>query len=126
VKGLVDSKLRWVGREPGSGARQCLDQVFDGRPAPKRLARDHRGVAEAIRCGWADVGVCLQLVSEESGLEFLSVRDETYDVCFASGFETDPRLFALSQVLRSKAYRQTLGELPGYDVSHTGEITRVE
>lgn len=126
IRKLVDSKLRWVGREPGSGARQCLDEILEGRPAPKRQARDHRGVAEAIRCGWADAGVCLQLVSEESGLDFLSVRDETYDLCFRAGFEADPRLGALLQVLRSAAYRKTLGELPGYDVSHTGEITRVE
>jgi molybdate-binding protein len=123
---LMRTPLRWVGREPGSGARQCLDELLEGRPAPKRVARDHRGVAEAIRCGWADAGVCLQLVSEEAGLRFLSVRDEAYDVCFRTDFANDPRMRALLDVVRSPAYRQTLGELPGYDVARTGELRRVE
>ena len=54
--------LRWVGREDGSGARQCLDELLGGRrKPPRRLASDHRGVAEAVRSGWADAGVCLRL-----------------------------------------------------------------
>lgn len=123
---LLRSKLRWVGREAGSGARQCLDDLLEGRPAPKRVARDHRGVAEAIRSGWADAGVCLKLVSDEAGLQFLSVRDEAYDVCFRTDFVGDPRMRALHEVVRSPSYRQTLGELPGYDAAHTGEVRRVE
>jgi molybdate-binding protein/DNA-binding XRE family transcriptional regulator len=122
---LVKGKLRWVGREPGSGARECLDGILEGSPAPRRMARDHRGVAEAIRSGWADAGVCVQLVSEESGLNFLSVREETYELCCRADFESDPRYRALLQVLRSPGYRRILGELPGYDVSHTGEVRSV-
>jgi molybdate-binding protein/DNA-binding XRE family transcriptional regulator len=126
LRSLVGSKLNWVGREPGSGARDCLDEILEGRPAPKRLASDHRGVAEAIRSGWADAGVCLQLVSEESGLDFLSVREESYELCCRDDFEGDPRFRALLQALRSPGYRQILGELPGYDVSSTGELRSVE
>jgi molybdate-binding protein/DNA-binding XRE family transcriptional regulator len=126
VQGAVRSKLRWIGREPGSGARQCLDEILEGRAPPRRIARDHRGVADAIRCGWGDVGVCLQLVSEEAGLGFLSVRDESYDLCFRTELESDPRLRALISILRSSAYRKLLGELPGYDATHTGELTRIE
>jgi molybdate-binding protein len=113
IQRLMRSKMRWVGREPGSGARQCLDELLEGRAPPKRLARDHRRGAEAIRSGWADVGVCLQLVSEEAGLEFLSVREETYDVCYRTDFESDPRMRAFLDVVRSRAYRQMLSELPG-------------
>src|SRR5262249_19001082 len=66
VGGAVRSRLRWVGREPGSAARRCLDELRAGRPAPRRVARDHRGVAEAVRSGWADVGVCHRLTCEEA------------------------------------------------------------
>ncbi len=72
VQALVRSRLRWIGREPGSGARQCQDDLLQGRPQPRRLAQDHRGVAEAIRCGWADVGVCVRLVCKEAGLQFVN------------------------------------------------------
>lgn len=126
VSQVLKSRLRWVGRERGAGARQCQDELLEGRPAPKRVAGDHRSVAAAIRQGWADVGICLRLAAEEAGLEFLSVRDETYDVCTRSEFVSDPRWRALAEVVRSSAYRQLLGELPGYDVKRTGEIEAVQ
>jgi molybdate-binding protein/transcriptional regulator with XRE-family HTH domain len=125
VREAVQSSLRWVGREAGSGARQCLDELLSGRRPPRRLASDHRSVAEAVRHGWADVGVCLRLVSEEAGLDFLGVRDEAYDLCFPEAWEGDRRIQALVAVLRSTAYRRALGELPGYNSAETGELQRV-
>lgn len=117
VQGVLRDRLTWIGREPGSGARKCLDELFDHRPAPRRLARDHRGVAEAIRSGWADAGVCLRLVAEEAGLRFLAVQTESYDLCYRASNERDPRVMALLRVLQSTTYRRLLGELPGYSLS---------
>jgi molybdate-binding protein len=125
IRDAVRSDLRWIGREAGSGARQCLDEVLGGRRSPRRLASDHRGVAEAVRCGWADVGICLRLASEEAGLEFLSVRREPYDLCFPDSLKGDPRLQALIDALRSSSYRRLLGELPGYDSSGSGKLERL-
>ncbi len=123
VTAAVQGSLRWIGREPGSGARQCLDEILEHRPTPKRIARDHRGVAEAIRNGWADAGICLRVVAEEAGLRFLSVRQESYDLVYRKADEHDPRLHALIGTLRTPAVRRLLGELPGYDTSATGECT---
>ena len=120
-----DRELRWIGREDGSGARQCLDEILAGRQRPEHLAADHRGVAEAVRGGWADAGVCLRLVSEEAGLDFLGVRQEAYDLCFPTRWEDDPRLRALVQAIRSPSYRRSLGELPGYDSTSAGALHRV-
>jgi molybdate-binding protein len=125
VQAALQSKFRWVGREPGSGARLCLDELLDQRPPPRRLAPDHRGVAEAIRNGWGDAGVCLQLVSEEAGLPFLPVRQETYELCFAREAESDPRIRALTDTVRSTSYRELLEDLPGYDATECGEIQSV-
>jgi molybdate-binding protein/transcriptional regulator with XRE-family HTH domain len=125
IRHAVRTNLRWVGREDGSGARQCLDELLGDRPTPRRLASDHRGVVEAVRSGWADAGVCLRLVSEEAGLDFLHVREENYDLCIPDRWEGDHRIQALVQVVRSPAYRRALGELPGYDSAETGEILHV-
>jgi len=125
IREAVHANLRWIGREPGSGARQCLDELFGGRQLPLCLASDHRSVAEAVRSGWADVGVCLRLVSEEAGLDFLGVREEPYDLCFPDRWKSDHRIRALIDVVRSSSYRRTLGELPGYESSETGELQRV-
>ena len=74
----------------------------------------------------ADVGVCVRLVSEDAGLEFLGVRDETYDLCFPTAAAEDPRIAALIEAVRSEPYRQLLGELPGYDTREAGEMEAIE
>jgi len=119
-------KLRWVGRDAGAGARRCQDELLGPRRPPRHVARDHRGVVEAIRSGWADVGVCLRLASEEGQLAFLPCREENYDLCFRSDQAADPRIVALLSTIRSAEYRQLLTELPGYRAQpHVGEIERV-
>jgi len=125
IRAVVRAGLAWVGREPGSGAQQCLEELLQGRPFPRRLAKDHRGVAEAIRCGWADAGVCHRLVSEEAGLRFFRLRDEVYDLVYPRSLSDDPRIVALRDVVRSRVFRGTLGELPGYDSSPAGEVLEV-
>jgi len=122
VASAVRSRLHWVGREPGSAARQCLDHLFPQSRTPRRIAFDHHGVAEAIRCGWADAGVCLRLVAEEAGLRFLPVREETFELCFSADTETDPRILALKEAVRAPAYRRQLADLPGYEPRECGEV----
>lgn len=122
ARSLARTDLRWVGREPGSGARQCLDELLEGRRPPRRLASDHRGVVEAVRSGWADAGVCLRLPGEEAGLAFLSVRREDYDLCLPRSLLGDWRIKALIEAVRSIAFKRTLRELPGYETERTGEI----
>lgn len=124
-RAAVNADLRWVGREAGSGAAECLNQILGARKPPRHVAHDHRGVAEAVRSGWAEAGVCLRLTGEEAGLNFLSVRREAYDLCYASDTESDPRIKALLNVLRSHSFRRQLDDLPGYRAVETGSITPV-
>jgi molybdate-binding protein/transcriptional regulator with XRE-family HTH domain len=124
VTTLLQSKARWVGRAPGAGARACQDEVLGQRRAPRRIARDHRGVAEAIRCDWADVGVCLRLVAEEAGLKFIKIREEAFDLCVPASLEADPRVSKLIAVVRSPAF-QALFPLPGYRLSRAVEFARI-
>jgi molybdate-binding protein len=117
--------IRWVGRDPGSGARRCLEQLFGDRPLPRRVAHDHRGVSALIRGGWADAGVCLRFVSQEAGLPFHPLRTEPYELCFPESASDDPRIQRLIEVVRSPAYRRLIAELPGYDTKDTGNIEHV-
>jgi len=118
------SKLRWVGREEGSGARECIDELLQGRKPVgyDRPAADHREVAALIRGGWADAGVCVRLAAAEAALTFTGVRREAYDLCFPAALEDDARLLALVGAVRSRSFRQSLAELPGYDAAETGSV----
>jgi len=124
ARSAMHAKLTWIGREPGSGARQCLDRLLENRPAPRRIARDHRGVTEAVRSGWADAGICVQLASVEAGLDFLPVQEEAYDIGFPASLADDRRVKALINVVRSATYRKLLGQLPGYSTEETGSLQR--
>lgn len=130
VRDVVAARLRWVLREPGSGAQECLEELL-GPSRSRRSARggprafDHRGVAGAIRGRGADAGICLRLAGDEAGLRFLSVRREAYDLCLPAGSLDDPRARALIRVVRSGAYRRLLRDLPGYETARTGELQPV-
>jgi molybdate-binding protein/transcriptional regulator with XRE-family HTH domain len=124
---LARSRIRWVAREEGSGARRCLDRLLGPSRAAKRfrhVAADHRGVAQAIAGGWADAGVAVRLAAEEAGLGFLPVQQEDYDLCVADRFRSDGSVLALERALQSRAARSLRAlyrELPGYDTRRMGE-----
>ncbi len=121
---LARSRIRWVGREEGSGARRCLDRLLRGSGASRRfrhLASDHRGVAQAVAGGWADAGVAVRLAAEEAGLDFLAVQQEDYELCVSSDLRSDRAVVALLGALRSGAMRKLYRDLPGYDVRRMGE-----
>jgi putative molybdopterin biosynthesis protein len=123
VGSALKSKLKWVGRDLGSGAGQCLSRLLNGRSMPRRIAESHRSVAEAIRSGWAEIGVCIKLVAE--GLDFVPVQEEAYDICYHSKLADDRRFRAFLSAIRSPAYRKLLAGLPGYDCTETGSLSSV-
>lgn len=121
------NKKYWVARELGSGARKCMDNLFldeNNKSQTKsdkfKIANDHHTVAEAIRSGWAMAGICVKLPAAEAGLKFISVQTENYDLCYHKNFEKDPRFKQIKKIIRSKNYKQKLGELPGYNTTETG------
>jgi molybdate-binding protein/DNA-binding XRE family transcriptional regulator len=131
VKSALAASLRWVGREPGSGAEQCLAEMLAGSRSRETvrsvaMASDHRAVAQAIRSRWADAGICLRLASEEANLSFLSVRQEAYEICIHDEAVGDPRTQALFSAIRSASYRRAIAELPGYDTGRTGARRRIK
>ena len=125
VNKVLRSRCRWIGREEGSGARQCQDQVLGNRPPPRRTGRNHHAIAAAVRDGWADVGVCVRIVCEEAGLAFLPIREEAYDLCFPTELADDPRIRALIELLRAASFRRSLAELPGYRTRSTGDLAPI-
>ena len=117
VEAVIRARLRWVCREAGSGAQQCLDEVLGAEtkrqlPRNLRLASDHRGVADAIRSGWADAG--LPAVDQPGG-------EPGFPEHQAGGLRPllpcrtgrGSPLQSLVRSVRSSAYRRLLGELPG-------------
>lgn len=125
VSSIAKNCPQWALREPGSAARECLDELLASRPAPGRIVNGHMAVAECVRSGWAQSGICTRLAAEEAGLSFIPVRTESLDLCFAEAQQHDPRVQALIRLLRSRSQRRLISDLPGYDARHTGELSQV-
>lgn len=120
---LSKRNITWALREPGSAARDCLDQFLCAKMVPAgRVVGGHSAVAGSVRSGWADAGVCVRLSAEEAGLAFQPLRTEALDFCLTEDSLGDPRIKALLRVLQSRDHRRLLKELPGYDASETGEV----
>ena len=121
LESVARRPLRWAAREPGSAARECMDQLLGQRPFTGREVDGHPAVAEAVRAGWAEAGVCVRFSANEAGLNFLPVRTEHLDLCFPDSIQNDPRIQALVRLLQSRTYRHLISELPGYNARETGE-----
>jgi molybdate-binding protein/DNA-binding XRE family transcriptional regulator len=122
AQSLARRSARWAVRERGSAARECLDELLGRRHFAGRQVDSHGAVAEAVRAGWAQAGVCVRFSAEEAGLNFLPLRMETLDLCFPEASQRDPRIEALIRLLRGRACRRLVSELPGYDARETGEL----
>jgi molybdate-binding protein/DNA-binding XRE family transcriptional regulator len=128
VSALVRGRATWVAREPGSGARLVLERLFreEGRePRFRRVVRDHRAVAQLVRDGWGEAGVCVELVAAETGLAFIPAGSEPYELCFREELEDDPRIAALLATLRDPSFRALVADLPGYDPREMGELRAI-
>lgn len=129
VRAALGADLRWVGREEGSGARRCLERLFaeggGARELPRHLARDHAGVAEAIRGGWAEAGVCVRLCAEQVGLDFHVLEREAYDLVTTAALLETPPVRAALAAIRSLGFRRQLRALAGYDADAAGDLREV-
>jgi len=119
---LARCSRRWASREPGSAARECLDELLGGRRFFGRQVNGHAAVAEAVHAGWAQAGICVKLCAAEAGLNFLPMRTESLDLCYPAGNQHEPRIQALIRLLRSRRYRRLVSELPGYSAHQTGDL----
>lgn len=117
--------VRWVRREPGSGAYRCQETVLRNDHHASVTARDHWEAARIIRHGGADVGVCHRFAAEQAELEFFPLREERYDLCYPEALAEDPRIRALRQTLAGEEYRKSLAQLPGFSPPREAEEIRV-
>ncbi len=119
---IARAKLRWIAREKGSGARHVLDRLLGARPRRFRHeARDHRAVALAIRSGYAQAGIAVRLAAEEAGLDFVTLQQEDYELCYPNDLRGDEPVAALRKALKRAELRRLTRDLPGLEVARMGE-----
>lgn len=131
VRGLEDlgrTDLILANRNRGSGTRLWLERSLRQMGLPAEQVRGfeselhtHTQVAQAVRSREADVGLGIRAAARQFDLDFIPLFHERYDLVIPEERVEDPRLAPLLDHLNSKEFRRNVGDLGGYDTTHTGE-----
>ena len=127
---LVDGAARFVNRQEGSGTRLLTDHLLvQLKLNPARIALyhqtvedSHMAVAAAVASGVGDAGMGIEAAARSFGLDFVPVMTEDYFlVCLKAALE-HPAVLKLCDALQGPEWADTVAELPGYTLSHSGEV----
>lgn len=128
VADLARDGVRFVNRQSGAGTRVLLDHLLDrdgidpdSIAGYEREEFTHMAVAVAVRSGLVDVGLGVHSAAGALGLDFVPIEREEYDLVLRADFARSEAGSALLGAIRSDAFREAVGRLPGYDTSRTGE-----
>ena len=123
------TRVRFINTRKGSPARDILDALLaaegiDPSQVNGYLQEVHGppAVAFAIRNGFADAGMCTSSVARASGLRFVPVAHEDYELAIRREMLEDSRIRTLVSLIQSPGYCAVLAKTGGYDVSLTGTI----
>jgi molybdate-binding protein len=126
---LAREDVRLVNREPGAGSRALLDQVLLGAGVPPaavrgydRVGTSHFDVACTVASGGADAGIALAAVAEAYSLDFVPLADARFDIAVPADHLDHPAVALFLEVLQTRALREELRLLPGYDVDEMGTV----
>jgi putative molybdopterin biosynthesis protein len=132
VKGLEDlarPEVQFVNRQRGAGTRVLLDYHLNQMNVPpERIAGysqeeyTHLGVAAAVASGRADCGMGIAAAAQALDLEFIPLFQERYDLVTPKRFAEDELLAPLFSLFADDRFRETVAQLPGYDVSVMGTV----
>ena len=128
--GLGDlTHARFINTRKETPTRMVLDALLIERGIdPSQVNGYHQevygshAVAAAIRNGFADAGMCTSSVASASGLRFVPVAHEDYELAVRRDMLEDPRIRTLVSLIQSPAYRTILAKVGGYDLTLTGTI----
>ncbi len=120
-----------VNREVGSGTRAVFDRwLQEAGVPPERVPGYHRelashlAAAEALSAGLADAAPGVLPVARSYGLDFLPVAEQRYELVVPQDCLDTAPVRALLDAVASRAFRQELAAIGGYDPSPAG-TTRV-
>jgi molybdate-binding protein len=122
--------VRIVNREKGSGARRLLDRELQSAGVPAARVKgygdevlSHLEVASCVKAGLADVGIGVRAAAAISGLDFVALERERYDLVIPRAhYNALPGLRMLLDMIVGKAFREEIEAFGGYDTSDTGRI----
>ena len=129
VSDLARREVRMVNREPGAALRSLLEDCLRRERIPftavrgfEDLAGGHSEGAQRVLYGTADAALGLRVVASLYGLDFVDISSVRCDLVIPDDLMAHQAVRVLLDVLQSRALREDLNHLPGYDTSDTGKV----
>jgi putative molybdopterin biosynthesis protein len=132
LHGLADvlsTGARMAVRQRGAGADMLLTLLLAGIGAqPRDIDRleppclTGPDLAAAIRAGQADCGIATRAAARATGLDFVPLARESFDLLMRQRTYFQPSFQALIRFLSQEAFAGRAAELAGYDPSPAGQI----
>ena len=131
IGSLLDARLkkaRLIVRPAGAGAQQLLETLLkrDGVQVSDCLiaaeAPTGPDIAQAIRAGHGDYGIATRAVAFASGLDFIPLASERFDLLMRQRDAFRPPLQMLLTLLKSTSFAGRARDLGGLDVSGAGSV----
>ena len=129
VSDLVKKHVRMVNREPGAALRTLLDDrlALSGIPARRipgysTLVSNHEEGAQMVLHGLADAALGLRAVASAFGIDFVTMETVRCDIVIPDDMMEHQAVRIMLDVLQTRALRDELASLPGYDTRDTGKV----
>lgn len=133
LRGLAARGVRFVNRQPESGTRMLFDDLLAQAGVPPRKVVGygaeeftHTAVAALVAGGAADAGFGIAAAAARFGLVFLPMARERYWLAARRDDLDGPALAPVKKALASRAFRDAVGRMPGYDAAGAGRVLPVE
>jgi putative molybdopterin biosynthesis protein len=130
---LAKGMIRLVNREPGAALRVLLDDCLARADVPQkeiagyeRLVPGHIEGAQMVAYNLADAALGLRAVATAFGLDFVLMQAVRCDLVIPNDLVDHPAIRVVLDILQTKALRDELASLPGYESSCTGTLIGVK
>lgn len=129
VADLAREEVRFVNREPGAALRVLLDERLaeagltgESIHGYNHLLSNHNRCAQMVTFQLADAALGLRAVAAAHGLDFVPMEAVRCDLVIPCDFLDLPAVKILLDVMQTRALRDELASLPGYESTCTGEV----
>ena len=126
---IAKDGIRSVTRQKGSGTRILMDYLCEQNGIDPssiygytREEFTHSSVATQIATGSADAGMGIYSAAQLSGLDFLPICIEEYDLIIPDYAFDTPMVQQLLSTLKSEDFKNRILALGGYTLENPGEI----
>jgi putative molybdopterin biosynthesis protein len=135
IKDIADlsrDEIIFVNRKRGSGTRLWLDQQIDKLRLDtneiqgyEAEVNTHVQVAETVLTGHADVGLAVLAAAQNTGLEFIPLFEERFDLVLHHEDVNNPVFSPLLEALNLGRTKNQISALAGYRTTDTGNSIQI-